>query len=257
MKPRPQINKLMIHNIQKEFFDLDLSGFQLTFDDGLYSQYYYSPLFQPNDCHRIYFIITGLIQMGKARKTFDGQYLPYLKSSKYMHEAFIKRNFDQFMRLEELEDIANQKEVTIGAHSHFHDIILTEHRIKKPLSQWKLALLPCALRNNDGSCTNRRSKLAYPGYLCSGGKLVKRSKTKWLDYIKYDTETCLEWFEKHLRFQPSIYCFPFNEYTPVMVEILKSYGFSYFYNGSSGDNKQIFSRIDIDKLTSKSDQVPL
>jgi hypothetical protein len=53
-----------------------------------------------------------------------------------------------------------------------------------------------------------------------------------------------------------MYCFPFNEYTPELVEILKSYGFSHFYNGSSGDNKQIFRRRDIDNLveTGKNDK---
>jgi hypothetical protein len=241
------MEKLMIHNIREEFFNLDLSQYQLTFDDGLYSQYYYLSLFEPNQSPPIYFIVTGLIQPGKARKTFNGKDIPYLKSKKYMYEAFVEKNFDQFMRLEELEILANHKEVIIGAHSHFHDIILTEHQLKKPLSKWKLERLPCLEQNNAFSI-NRRSKLAYQGYLYSGKKLVKRSKTEWLDYIKYDTESCLKWFEKYLGFQPSKYCFPFNEYTDELIKILKSYGFIHFYNGSSGDNKEIFSRIDIDNL---------
>ncbi len=242
------MDKLMIHNIRKEFFNLDLAKYQLTFDDGLYSQYYYFSLFEPGHSPRIYFIITGFIQPGKARKVFDGQYLPHIKSAKYMYEAFVNKNFDQFMRIEELEIIADQKEVIIGAHSHFHDIILTEHRLKKPLSLWKLKQLPCILQSKEGTPINRRSKLAYQGYSCSGGNLVKRPKIEWLDYIKFDTESCLKWFEKHLGFQPSAYCFPFNEYTHVLVEILKSYGFKHFYNGRSGDSQQIFSRMDIDNL---------
>jgi hypothetical protein len=242
------MDKLMVHDIRKEFFNLDLANYQLTFDDGLYSQYYYFSLFEPNRTPRIFFIITGLIQQGKARKVFDGQYLPHIKSRKYMHEAFVEKKFDQFMRLEELEIIADQKEVILGAHSHFHDIILTEHRFKKKLSQWKFERLPCPLQNKEGFPFNRRSRLAYQGFSYSGGNLVKRSETEWLDYIKYDTESCLGWFEKYLGFQPSIYCFPFNEYTPVFVEILRSYGFKHFYNGKSGDNEQIFSRMDIDSL---------
>ena len=35
---------LMIHDIRKEYFDLDLDQYRLTFDDGLFSQYYYFPL---------------------------------------------------------------------------------------------------------------------------------------------------------------------------------------------------------------------
>jgi hypothetical protein len=249
------MDKLMIHNIREEFFNLDLSKYQLTFDDGLYSQYYYFSLFKPNQSPRIYFIVTGLIQPGRARKTFDGQCIPHLKSQKYMYEAFVKKNFSQFMRLEELEILADHKEVIIGAHSHFHDIIFTEHRLKKPLSKWKIDRLPCFEQNNNLFPINRRSKLAYQGYLYSQKKLIKRPKTEWLDYIKYDTESCLKWFEKYLGFQPSHYCFPFNEYTDALINILKSYGFIHFYNGSSGDNKQIFSRIDIDNLVGNSKTV--
>lgn len=238
----------MIHNIRKEFLNLNLSRYQLTFDDGLYSQYYYLPLFEPYQNIRIYFIATSFIQPGKARKTFDGNYLPYVRSENYMYKAFLKGDFDQFMRLEELEIIAEQKNVIIGSHSHFHDIILTEHPLKKPLSQWKLERLACPLPIGNATPMNRRSKLAYPGYSYSGEKLLKRSKTEWLDYIKFDTESCLAWFEKNLGFQPDKYCFPFNEYSPVLVEILKSYGFRQFYNGKSGDNQQIYRRVDIDYL---------
>ena len=147
----------MIHHIRKEVFNFDLAGYQLTFDDGLYSQYYYFDLFHANPAPRIFFIITGFIQPGKARKVFDGQYLPYLKSRNYMYEAFVDRNFEQFMRLEELQVIAGQKNVVIGAHSHFHDIILTKHPIKKKLSPWKLERLPCTVNTAKGSPLNRRS----------------------------------------------------------------------------------------------------
>ncbi|MFO8082967.1 MAG: polysaccharide deacetylase family protein [Desulfobacterales bacterium] len=242
------MNKLIIHNVRKEFFHLDLAEYQLTFDDGLYSQYYYLPLFKKNRVPIIFFITTGLIQEGKDRAVFDGQHLPYVKSREYMYEAFIKNNFGQFMRVEELKQLANEEDVVIGAHSHFHDIILTRHPLKKPLSRWKLEHLPCLCKNDTGLPMNRRSKLAYQGYSCPGIIPMKRSIIQWLDYVKYDTESCLLWFEKHLGFQPSSYSFPFNEYTPELVEILQTYGFKHFYNGASGDNKQIFSRIDIDKL---------
>ena len=47
---------LMIHEIEKDFFDLDLSGYRLTFDDGLYAQYYYYPVFEHYNTKMIYFI---------------------------------------------------------------------------------------------------------------------------------------------------------------------------------------------------------
>lgn len=242
------MHKLMIHNIKKAFLHLDFAEYQLTFDDGLYSQYYYYPLLKNNFAPRIFFIATGFIQQGKARKTFDGQYLPYLKSRRYMYEAFVKNNFDQFMRSEELKQLADRKNVIIGAHSHFHDIILTAHPLKKPLSSWKLEYMPCYFKTSDGTPMNRRSKLAYRGFSCEGKILTKRSTSQWLAYVKHDTESCLLWFEKNLGFKPTAYCFPFNEYTPALVEVLKEYGFTHFYNGRSGDDKQIFNRIDIDTL---------
>ena len=242
------MDKLIIHDIRKEIFDLDLSEYQLTFDDGLFSQYYYFSLFKPNHKPRIFFIVTGFIQPGKARNVFNGQYIAHIKSPEYMYEAFVKKNFDCFMRLEELEIITGQKNVIIGAHSHYHDIILTEHRLKKPLSQWKLKRLLCPMQSHDSMPLNRRSKLAFQGYLWSGKNLVERPRKEWVDYIKYDTELCLEWFEKYLGFKPSIYCFPFNEYSHLLVETLKGFGFTHFYNGRSGDDIKIFNRVDIDQL---------
>ena len=244
------MDKLMIHNIKEEFFRLDLTKYQLTFDDGLYSQYYYSPLFKNSKHPNLFFITTGFIRDGKARKVFDGKFLPYVKSRNYMYEVFIKNRFDQFMKVDELQRLAHKKNVAIGAHSHFHDIIMTTHPLKKPLSPWKIEHLPCLFESKLRFSINRRSKLAYPGYFLSDTKLMKRSTAQWLDYVKRDTESCLLWFEKYLGFLPTSYSFPFNEYTSALVEILKGYGFKDFYNGKSVNTKDIFGRIDIDTLVS-------
>ena len=66
---------LMIHSIRKEYFELKLEVYRLTFDDGLYSQFYYYPLFRNYANGLIYFIITSFIQPGKAREVFDGKHL--------------------------------------------------------------------------------------------------------------------------------------------------------------------------------------
>lgn len=239
---------LAIHNIRKEFFDLDLSAYELTFDDGLYSHYYYASLFQKIKSPRTYFITTGFIRPGKARKVFDGDYLPYVKSKKYMYRAFIEKNPDQFMTLDEVKALAQQEGAIIGAHSHYHDVILTNHPLKKPLSPWKLQRLPHAMPKADGTHMNRRSALAFQGYQCIDGRLETRPKTEWLDFIKHDAESCLTWFEKNLGFQPDTYAFPFNEQSPELVSILKTFGFTRFYNGRSGDNVTIFNRKDIDAM---------
>ena len=251
------MNALMIHNIRKEFFDLNLSDYELTFDDGLYSQYYYLPLFEKIDAPRLYFIATGFVRAGKRRGFFDGNHLPFRKSRDYMYEAFVENVFDQFMTIEELKVVAEGRNTTIGAHSHFHEIVPTMHPPKKPLSRWKTAHSPAAEGLEPESPPNRRSKLAFRGYSFSRGCLEKRSKKEWEDYVRYDTELCIAWFEKNLGFRPYAYSFPFNEYNTQLVEILKDYGFKRFYNGRSGDGVEILNRTDIDKLalSLKSSQV--
>ncbi len=238
---------LMIHNVRKEFFQLDLAPYRLSFDDGLFSQYYYLPLFERMENPRLYLIATGFIGQGKRRARFDGRHLPFVKSRRYMYRAIVEKNFDQFMNLDELKAVADGENVVIGVHSHFHDVVLAEHPPKKPVSRWKIARVPVpdAL---GGDSMNRRSKLAFRGFDVSGGRLVRRSRSQWEEFVRYDTESCLEWFEKKLGFQPEDYGFPFNEYTPELIEILKGYGFKNFYNGRSGDGMQIVNRIDIDSM---------
>jgi len=241
---------LMIHNIRKEFFDLELENYRLTFDDGLFSQYYYYPLFRKFANEPIFFIAPSFIQPGKARSVFDGeQHLGYAKSKKYMYDAFISGVFHHFMTIEEIQRISEEENVKIGAHSHFHDVILTRrfpHK-KKPLSRWKLERYPYYSESMK-SRFSIRSKLAFQGYEYHNGRCVQRSEAEWLDYIKYDTETCLKWFEKCLGFTPTMYCFPFNEYNERLISSLKSFGFNEFYNARPGTDGNIYPRLDIDKL---------
>jgi len=240
---------LMIHNIRREYLDLDLSKYRLTFDDGLYSQYYYSPLLKTDGPERVYFIISGFVRPGSARKMFDGEHIDFIKSKKYMYDAVIKGKFDHFMRLEEIQALAAQKNVRIGAHSHFHEIIptRTHPNKKKAPSPWKMERYPYYddIREQD---MNLRSKLAFQGYNYRNGRLVRRSEAEWEDYVKYDTELSLEWFASNLGFRPEMYCFPFNEHNDRFIAVLKQFGFNTFYSARPGENTEIHPRIDIDKL---------
>ena len=116
---------LMIHDIRREYFELDLSQYRLTFDDGLFSQYYYYPLYHDHPEKLTYFIATSFIRPGSARSMFSGEYIPYLKSKKYMYRSFIEQRFDHFMTTEEIQELAAKATVRIGVHSHWHDVILT------------------------------------------------------------------------------------------------------------------------------------
>jgi hypothetical protein len=242
---------LTIHDVRKEYFDLNLNDYQLTFDDGLFSQFYHFSLFKDHPKKLTYLITTSFIKPGKIRKTVAGWNLPYIKSKKYMYRTFAEGRFDHFMNLEELQEICGQKNVQIGAHSHFHDVILTRthpHK-RKPLSPWKLERIR-ATKEMSIEEFSIRSKLAFKGHTIDDGKLIPRSETAWEDYIKYDTELCLKWFEQNLNIQPKIYAFPFNEYSTKFVTILKTFGFKQFFAARPKNKKEITGRIDIDSLIS-------
>ena len=239
----------MIHDIRRAYFDLSLDRYRLTFDDGLFSQYYYFPLYRDHPESLIFFIATAFIRSGEARRMFNGDYISYLKSKKYMYRSLIEKKFDHFMTTEEIRELAAQPNVQIGVHSHWHDVIpsRTHSRKRKPLSQWKLARFDFspAIAKHDLSI---RSKIAFQGYHLQGGALRRRTKTEWEDYIKSDTELCLKWAEDNLGITPNSYCFPFNEHNEKVIGILKTYGIKRFYAARPGKSGNVFGRIDIDSL---------
>lgn len=240
---------LTIHDIRKEYFELDLDSYRLTFDDGLYSQYYYYPLLKNHPENLTLFITTAFIKPGKARGTFDGRYLPFLKQKRYAYNAFIRGEYRQFMTIDELQALCEHPNVIIGAHSHFHEVILTRtHPGKqKPLSDWKRERFKECLTGH-GSEFSVRSSLNFQGYECRSGRAIRRSESAWEDFIRTDTELCLKWFEKYLGFLPDSYCFPFNEFSDRLTAVLKSFGFKTFYAARTQGRENFYSRVDIDSL---------
>lgn len=241
---------LMIHDLRPEYFDLKLDQYRLTFDDGLFSQYYYFPLLKNQPAELTFFITTSFIQPGKARPMFAGGYLPYLKPKKYMYRGFIENKFDHFMTTEEIQELAATSNVRIGVHSHLHDVIPTgtHSRRRKPLSEWKLARFnhsPEIVKHD----LSIRSKIAHRGFHLEQGVLSRRSMTEWEDYIKRDTELCLKWMVEHLGFAPESYCFPFNEHNQKIIGILKAYGLKQFFAARPGKSRDVIGRIDIDSLS--------
>ena len=240
---------LTIHDVRKAYFELNLDAYRLTFDDGLFTQFYYFQFFKHHPQKLTYFITTSFIKTGTVRATFDGHYLPYLKSKKYMQRTFSEGRFDHFMNVAELQEISRHPNVDIGAHSHFHDVILTRthpHK-RKALSPWKRQRI-LSIDEISAEDFSIRSKLAYKGLEVDSGKLIPRSEAAWEDYIKYDTELCLRWFEQNLKLQPRLYAFPFNEYSSKFVNILKSFGFEQFFAARPKGRTEINGRIDIDSL---------
>ncbi len=248
-QPNNDMDILTIHDVRKEYFDLPLDAYQLTFDDGLFSQYYYFQFFKDHPEKLTYFITTSLIKPGSVRPVFSNQHLAYLKSKKYMYRTFAEGRFDHFLNVAELQEISRHKNVEIGAHSHFHDVILTRthpHK-RKALSSWKRERIP-EVKDISPEEFSIRSKLAFKGFEMCDQKVIPRSQTAWEDFIKYDTELCLRWFEQNLNIQPKMYAFPFNEYSSKLVNILKSFGFEQFFAARPKNKEEITGRIDIDSL---------
>jgi len=240
---------LMIHDIRKEYFDLDLNRYRLTFDDALFSQYYYFPMLKNHPQKLTYFITTSFIKSGKARNMFAGRYISYLKTKKYGYRTFIERKYDHFMNVAEIQKISKQPNVRIGVHSHFHDVVLTRKhsRKRKPLSRWKAERFEDFPKIADQDFSIR-SRLAFQGFDLNSGLLTRRSVAAWEDYIKYDTELCITWVEQNLGFTPDLYCFPFNEHNQQLISILKSFGFKEFFAARPGKSRQVKGRVDIDSL---------
>jgi hypothetical protein len=240
---------LMIHDVKKEYFDLPLDRYRLTFDDGLYSQYYYYPLLRRFPEPLMFFITTALIREAPARPQFAGRFLEPLGTGVYSYRAHIEKDLENFMTLEEVRFLAEQPNVRLGAHSHFHDVVLTDvhPRKPKPLSPWKSARfrdVPEPLRRG----LSIGSRLAFQGFEFREGRLDPRSESDWLAYIRRDTELCQGWFQKQLGRVPKAYCFPFNEYSPPLIDILRSCGFEEFYASRSPKDPRIIGRTDIDSL---------
>jgi len=247
--PTEKMPYLMIHDIRREYFDLNLDRYRLTFDDGLFSQYYYFPLLKNQRAELTFFITTSFIKPGKARSQYAGEYRSHLKAKKYAYRTFIENRFDHFMTLEEIQELSAQSNVRVGVHSHFHDVILTRThpRKRKPLSRWKLAHFKNRpeISSQDLSI---RSKLTFQGYFFKDDRLTRRSVAQWEDYIKYDTELCVRWMEDNLGFRPDLYCFPFNEHNEKLISILKTFGFKQFFAARPGKSTKVVGRVDIDSL---------
>lgn len=244
------MENLMIHNIRKEYFKLPLKQYTLTFDDGLFSHYYYYPLLnRHNDREMLFFIPSSFIRPGGCRERFTGEYIKTIKSKKYMYQAVIENNFAAFMRVEELQELAREENVRLGVHSHFHDVILTRRLPKKskPHSRWKLESIGVA--SDLAASYGIRSKLAFQGYHFNQGELTRRTREEWRDYIKYDTESALQWFAATVGFVPDTYCFPFNEHNQYLIDTLKTFGFRHFYSGRQNPfYPEIHCRTDIDAM---------
>ena len=103
---------LMIHEVREWMFDLPLQDYTLTFDDGLYSQYYYNDRFKQLGTQRIYFISSNIISNSIQSIEFP--------TCVEAHKKARLGNTEDYMSVEQIKDLMQDPNVVIGAHSHSH-----------------------------------------------------------------------------------------------------------------------------------------
>jgi hypothetical protein len=145
-----------------------------------------------------------------------------------MYDFWVRGRNAAFLRVDEVRWLMDHAKVVVGAHSHLHDVVLTDIPPKKPNSPWKRARLPGLPEAIYTSC-GIRSRLAKVGVHWENGTLVPRTRSQWERDVRRDTEQCLAWFDKHLGLRPESYCFPFNEFSDDLVVLLQAYGFHPFF----------------------------
>lgn len=103
---------LMIHEVRNWMLELPLQDYTLTFDDGLYSQYYYNDYFKQLTTQRIYYISSGIVSTGQQNIEFP--------NCVQAHEKARNGVFEDYMTVEQIKELMQDPNVIIGAHSHSH-----------------------------------------------------------------------------------------------------------------------------------------
>jgi peptidoglycan/xylan/chitin deacetylase (PgdA/CDA1 family) len=114
---------LMIHEITDQLFDYPLENYILTFDDGLYSQYYYYDKFKEIDTQKIFFISSNIICK-------DNQSIEF-PSCNLAHQKAFSGNTEDYMTVSQIKDLMNDPLVSIGGHSHYHKNLSAERSVEK------------------------------------------------------------------------------------------------------------------------------
>ena len=143
--------------------------------------------------NRIYFICPNLIN---TKEINDEDVTCYVAMSKHFYD----NSNEYYMKLDYVKTLINEG-YTIGAHSFYHENIKYCSKIKV----------------NNKLINNSRSYLS-----------IKNE-----NYIREDTELMLNWFDKYLNIRPLYYCFPFNNSTNKLKDILKTYDFTEFFDDSN------------------------
>lgn len=220
------MSTLMIHEVNDKHIDIIKPSDILTFDDGLFSQYSYIDLIrQKNINNKLFFITPNLVyDKDILRLRFQDNNNPTCTFS--MEQHFLHNNNFNYMTPLEVQYLHACNDIIIGAHSYYHDVILTNTpRVVPSWRFYKYQHIPENVRH----LVSVNSMLSTTGFIIENGKSLSRTDKDVENYIREDTEKCLQWFYKYLKYTPVDYCFPFNSSSELLITILKEYGFKNFY----------------------------
>lgn len=103
---------LMIHEIQESYLDLPLEEYVLTFDDGLYTQYKYWDYLKQLKTEKIFFISSGIVCIENQTTEFVGCVTAHKKAQ--------EGNYENYMTVEQIQELQSDPLTVIGGHSHSH-----------------------------------------------------------------------------------------------------------------------------------------
>jgi len=111
---------LMIHEVTEDILKLDLSKYVLTFDDGLYSHFFYWNLLKDIPTTKIFFVPSGAVRLEETcRPQFEGKHPNFATCYEAMESWFVAESREDYLTLGELKKMKDEGAV-IGAHGHNH-----------------------------------------------------------------------------------------------------------------------------------------
>lgn len=126
---------LMIHEVREWMFDLPLGDYHLSFDDALYSQYYYLDRLLSYDTTMTFYVSTNIYSVDNLRYRFDDCVTAHRKVND-------QKDYSNYMTWGQLRIIDRIPNCRVGGHGHNH-LDLRALSIKDSVAQFDSDLTRC------------------------------------------------------------------------------------------------------------------